>query len=35
MPVDRGEQGLARACAFFPWLAAGVVFLSAIQVALQ
>ena len=33
MPVDRGEQHRARACTFFPWLAAGVVFLSAIQVA--
>jgi hypothetical protein len=33
MPGDRGEQRRARACAFFPWLAAGVVFLSAIQVA--
>ena len=33
MPVDRGEQRRARACAFYPWLAAGVVFLSAIQVA--
>jgi len=33
MPVDRGEQHLARADDFIPWLAAGVVFLSAIQVA--
>jgi hypothetical protein len=33
MPVDRAEQRRARACPFFPWLAAGVVFLSAIQVA--
>lgn len=33
MPVDRSEQHRARTCAFFPWLAAGVVFLSAIQVA--
>src|SRR5215813_1113978 len=33
MPIDRGEPHHARACAFFPWLAAGVVFLSAIQVA--
>jgi hypothetical protein len=33
MPVDRGEQRLARAYAIFPSLAAAVVFLSAIQVA--
>jgi hypothetical protein len=33
MPVDRIEQRHARACNFFPWLAAGVVFLSAVQVA--
>jgi hypothetical protein len=33
MPLDRGEHRVARACAFFPWLATGVVFLSAIQVA--
>src|SRR5262245_31298409 len=33
MSVDRAEQRRARACAFFPWLAAGVIFLAAIQVA--
>ena len=33
MGVDRGEKGSGRACPFFPWLAAGVVFLAAIQVA--
>jgi hypothetical protein len=33
MPVGGGEQRRARACPFFPWLAAGVVLLSAIQVA--
>jgi hypothetical protein len=33
MPDDRGQPRRARARAFFPWLAAGVVFLSAIQVA--
>src|SRR5215472_1219400 len=33
MPLERGERRFPRACPFFPWLAGGVVFLSAIQVA--
>jgi hypothetical protein len=33
MPADRCEPRRARGCTFFPWLAAGVVLLSAIQVA--
>lgn len=32
--VARGDGYHARACVFFPWLAAGVIFLSAIQVSI-